>query len=268
MIDRRTVLAAGALPLAGCASRLLRPQGAEIRVATLNIWHNAGDWTARRPLLIEALRGADADAILLQEVLQDLDKGLPNQADMLAEALGGYSVRFMSTTPEGERKRFGNAVLSRSPVIDAATRRLEPLNDHRTALRVRVRRDGRPVDLVCTHLAWQADAGPVRARQIADLVGWLPRDGVPLIIGGDFNAPLTEASLQPLRARDLESALPPGAAATTLNPAKGHGARVIDHILFERDAFTVADARLFADQPTGGEYPSDHFGVVATLRLR
>lgn len=30
----------------------------------------------------------------------------------------------------------------------------------------------------------------------------------------------------------------------------------------------VTDARTIADQPVGGEYPSDHYGVAATLTLR
>ena len=54
----------------------------------------------------------------------------------------------------------------------------------------------------------------------------------------------------------------------TLNPAKGHPERVIDHIFVEQAAFTPGEARRFGDTPTNGEYPSDHFGVVATVRLR
>lgn len=268
-IDRRTLLmAAAALPLAGCASGLLAPGRRALRVATFNIWHDAGNWAARRPLLVAALRGADADVILLQEVLQDARKGLPNQAETLAAALGGYAVHFTSTAPEGAANRYGNAILTRLPVLETATRKLEPPSDSRTAIRVRVRAGGPPVDIVCTHLAWQPDAAPVRARQIADMVGWLPADGTPLIVGGDFNALLTEDSLRPLRDRGLDSALPPGAAATTLNPARKHAPRVIDHIFYGRSAFAAADARVFGDRPTGDEYPSDHFGVAATLTLR
>ena len=269
MLDRRTLLSAvAALPLAACISGRAAPSKRVLRVATFNIWHDMGDWAARLPLLVEALRAADADVIALQEVLEDAKKELPNQAETLARALGGYSVHFTSTDPAGAPRRYGNAILTRLPVLAEASRKLEPLDDYRTALRLRVRAHGRPVDVANTHLAWQDDAGPVRARQVADLLSWLPAPGVPLIVMGDFNAPLTDTGLAALTSPRFESALPLNAAATTLNPAKKHPNRVIDHIFVERKGFAVSDARVIGDQPTNGEYPSDHFGVVASLSLR
>jgi endonuclease/exonuclease/phosphatase family metal-dependent hydrolase len=269
MFTRRAVLSAAiTLPLAACAGGVRSSRARELRVATLNIWHDMGDWGARRPLLIQALRDTDSDVIALQEVLQDEAKGLPNQAETLAAALGGYSVHFVSTDPEGAPRRYGNAILARFPVLAQDSRKLQPLDDYRTALRVRVQVDDRPVDIVNTHLAWQPDAGPVRARQVADLLSWLPQDGVPLVVTGDFNAPLDDPGLASLASARFQTALPRDAAPTTLNPAKGHAPRVIDHIFAERRWFTITDAGVIADRPTNGEFPSDHFGVAATLRLR
>ena len=157
MLTRRAVLTgAAALPLSACVSGRARPARAELRLVTFNIWHDR-DWATRRPLLIQALRSVDADIIALQEVLQDAAKGLPNQAATIAEALGGYSVHFTSTTPEGKPRRYGNAILTRLPVLEEASKKLDPLSDHRTALRVRVRAGLRAVDVVVTHLAWKAD---------------------------------------------------------------------------------------------------------------
>jgi endonuclease/exonuclease/phosphatase family metal-dependent hydrolase len=267
MLDRRTLLlGAVALPLAACATGAVSERPA-IRVVTFNIWHDAGNWAARLPLLLQALREADADVIALQEVLEDANKGLPNQADTIARALGGYSVHFVAVEPPGSPKRYGNAILTRLPVIAEASKKLEPLNDYRTALRVRVTAHGRPVDMVATHLAWQPEAGAVRAQQVADLMAWLPTDGVPLVVMGDFNAPLSDSGLAALTSARFESALPPGATDTTLNPFRGHKERVIDHIFAERRWFTAADARRIGDRPQGEEYPSDHFGVAATLRF-
>ena len=269
VIARRTLLAAAAaLPLAGCATPAGRTRPS-IRMVTFNIWHDAGDWPTRLRLIADVLRAADADVIALQEVLQDSRKNLPNQAETIAAALGGgYSVHFMSTSPEGAASRYGNAILSRLPITEVDTIKLQPLNDYRTAIRVRVGASGRPVDIVNTHLAFQAEAGAVRAQQIRGLLDWLPEDGTPLILAGDFNAPVDEASLAPLAQRGLAPALPPGAAETTLVTSRGHSARVIDHIFVDRDAFIVRDARVIADQPVDGEYPSDHFGLAATLTLR
>lgn len=267
MLDRRSLLAgAAALPLSACMRGALAKRST-LRFLTFNIWHDAGNWPARQPLLVNALREANADVIALQEVLEDARKNLPNQADTLARALGGYSVHFTSTTPEGEPRRYGNAILSRLPVLEEASKKLEPLNDHRTAVRVRVNAAGQPIDVVNTHLAWKADQGPVRAVQVADLMSWLPQDGVPLVLMGDFNAELTDSGLGLLNEPRFEVGRLPASVSTTLNTAKGHAARVIDHIFFERRRFTVADARRIGDQSQNGEYPSDHFGVAATLHL-
>ena len=269
-VGRRAVLAGmAALPLAGCARGLTGGASSGLKVATFNIWHDAGgQWPRRLELLTAALRAADADVVALQEVLEDSHKGLPNQARTLATALGYAQVHFVAVEPEGAPKRYGNAILTRLPVIEVARRKLEPLDDYRTAIRVRVRTEVGPVDLVGTHLAWKPEQGPVRAEQLADLLAWLPRDGTPLIVMGDFNAPLDDPGLAGMAGPRFESALPPGAVETTLNPARGHEPRVIDHIFVEREHFAVAGAEVIGDEPVAGEYPSDHFGVAARIVRR
>lgn len=274
MTTRRTLMLA-ALPLglamAGCAT-VSPPRPAPLTLVTFNIWHNQGDWAARQPLLIQSLIDADADIIALEEVLEDANVGLPNQARTLADALSArgrpYSMHFVSTDPEGAPRRYGNAILTRLPVLAHDSRKLQPLDDYRTALRVRVEALGRPTDIVVTHLAWQEDAGAIRARQVADLLSWLPQDGTPLIVMGDFNAPLSDTGLSTLTGVRFFSALPRDAVPTTLNPAKGHPNRVIDHVFAETEFFAPGTASLIGNMPTGGEYPSDHFGVRTTLRRR
>ncbi len=270
MLSRRSLLlAAASAPLAACVKSIHPTSPASgLSVATFNIWHDAGNWSQRLPLLVKALGQASPDVIALQEVLEDAGKGLPNQADTLARALGGYSVRFTSTNPEGAPRRYGNAILTRLPIIEDSSVMLEPKNDYRTALRVRVDLGGHPVDIVCTHLAWQANAGAVRARQVRHLLSWLPADGVPLVLMGDFNATLDDPGLATLRSARFTSALPPGTAVTTLNTARQHAPRVIDHIFVETGHFAVESAWVIGDQQVGGEYPSDHFGVAAQLLAR
>ena len=269
MIDRRILLAGlAAAPLAGCASMPAADAGTELKLVTFNIWHNQGDWAARLPRLVAVIGAEAPDVIGLQEVLEDAAVGLPNQAQTIADALGGYSVHFVSTDPEGAPRRYGNAILSRLPVIDFDSRKLQPLDDYRTALRVRVAVGGQAVDVVNTHLAWQADAAPVRARQLADLVSMLAQDGPPVIVMGDFNAVQEDAGLAALTGPRFFSALPRGATGTTLNPAKGHPDRVIDHIFAESAGFTRVRAAVIGSEPMAGEYPSDHFGVAATVSVR
>ncbi|HSX55475.1 MAG TPA: endonuclease/exonuclease/phosphatase family protein [Sphingomonas sp.] len=266
-MHRRSLLAAAAaLPVAACAPRATAPRK-PLRAVTFNIWHDAGNWPLRLKLITDVLRAADADVIALQEVLQDSKKNLPNQAETIAAALGGYSVHFTSTAPLDAANRYGNAILTRLPVLATDTIKLEPLADSRTAIRVRVDHGGRPVDVVNTHLAWQPDQGSMRAQQIRGLLDWLPRDEVPLVLMGDFNAPLDEAPLAQIAVRGLDPALRPGATDTTLVVSRGHKPRVIDHIFADPRAFAVSDARRIADA-VAGEFPSDHYGVAATLTPR
>ena len=272
MINRRTLMTGlAAMPLIASASACAAvPFGGrrELKLVCFNIWHNQGDWPARLPLLVEAIQAQTPDVIGLQEVLEDAAVGLPNQARTVADALGGYEMHFVSTDPEGAPRRYGNAILSRLPVLAHESRILEPLTDYRTAIRARVSVGGQAVDVVNTHLAWQPDQAPVRAQQIADLMAWLPDDGTPLIVMGDFNAVQEDAGLAALTGGRFFSALPRGAAATTLNPARGHAPRVIDHIFAETAHFEPRGAAVIGDTPVRGEYPSDHFGVAARLGLR
>lgn len=272
MIDRRILLAGlAAAPMAACATSPVTPTtpgGTELKLVSFNIWHNQGDWAARLPLLVAAIRAEDPDVIGLQEVLEDAAVDLPNQAQTLADALGGYSVHFVSTDPDGAPRRYGNALLSRLPVTGFDSRKLHPLDDYRTAIRIRVSLAGRTVDVINTHLAWQADVAAVRARQIADLVSMLPQDGTPLIVMGDFNALQEDAGLTALTGPRFFSALPRGSAETTLNPARGHPDRVIDHIFAETAGFALVRASVIGSDPVNGEYPSDHFGLAATVSVR
>jgi endonuclease/exonuclease/phosphatase family metal-dependent hydrolase len=263
---RRAVLAGLAALPAACATA--RPgAAATLKVATLNIWHDQHDWPARLPLVVDALRRVDADVVGLQEVLQDAAKGLPNQAATLAEALG-YRMVFVSTDAEGAPRRYGNAILSRLPIVAEDWKTLEPLDDYRTAVRVRLTAGRTPIEVVNTHLHHTAEGAPIRARQVADLLAWIGQGASPLVVMGDFNAGLEDPGLGAFTGGRFVSALPRFAARTTLNPAHGHAERVIDHIFAEATAFEPVSASVFAAEPVHGVWPSDHFGVAATLVLR
>ena len=74
-----------------------------LRVATWNLWWHFGPWQARQPAIVETMRAVDADVWCLQEVFGGRDA--PDQADALAEALGGYHVAHASRFDLG---RFGS----------------------------------------------------------------------------------------------------------------------------------------------------------------
>lgn len=272
MFDRRQLLLGlSALPVAACGTIPSGAKGPTLSLATFNIWHDRGDWPARLPLVLDTLRAADADVIGLQEVLEDAATGLPNQATTIAQALG-YRHVFVSTDAEGLPRRYGNAILTRLPVLDQDWKKLEPLDDFRTALRVRVRVGNRPIDIVDTHLHHTPEGGAIRERQIADLFAWLGQSDTPLIVMGDLNAALTNPEMTlfqaPRFASLLPSVHPDRATATTLNTALGHRHDQIDHILVETAHFAPLTATISGNIMVGETWPSDHFAVSGTVTLK
>ena len=269
-------LASGAL-LPGCASQGAPSGGrggrdGSFSVVTLNIYHDRADWPARLPLIVAGLRALRPDVVALQEVLQD--EGLPNQAQSIAEALGHRS-HFFSADPPAQARRYGNAILSSRPMSARGGRRLEPLADARTVASARIEIDGRPLDILATHLHHEPGGGELRARQLRGVLAHAASlGGAPKILLGDFNAGMDSTELQPLLAHYVDAYASTRADAdaqpanTTLNPAFFDTGRRIDHVLVERDRFEVVDAGIVLDRPgADGTWPSDHFGMHARLRL-
>ncbi|MFT4955668.1 MAG: endonuclease/exonuclease/phosphatase family metal-dependent hydrolase [Brevundimonas sp.] len=270
MPNRRRLLGlAAAMALAACATTPAQ-RSTELTVVTFNIWHDMGDWPARRPLVIEALRATNADVIALQEVLQD--EGLPNQAEDIARALGGYSVHFVSVDPPEQARRYGNAILTRLPVLETGDLRLRPLEDSRTLATARISVGGRPVVIAATHLHHTPEGGAMRASQISDALGAVDTGtDAPVILLGDFNAAADAAEFSPVRQAFVDAlgtANPPAAARSTLVTDHGHRSERIDHIFVETDRFDILSAGLAADRAVSGIWPSDHVAVVTRLRLR
>ena len=270
---------AGLWLLAGCAmsgSTAAPPQQRELRMATFNLYHDKADWPARRPLVIEQLRELDADVVALQEVIQK--PGVRNQAEDLGEALG-YRVYFVSIDPPGRNQRYGNALLTRLPVLARDWKALQPSSDSRSAGLVRVEFHGQPMNAYFTHLHYRdtPEGAAIRERQVEDLLGFIDatRGDAPSIVMGDLNATSDSAELARLDGRFDSSfdVLHPGAnddaRHTTLNPRFfPDDQRRIDHIHVERGTFTVVSSRVALDRPgPDGTLPSDHFGLFSVLRL-
>lgn len=277
---RHTILAALCaalvLPALACARLQRSPQPeATMLVATLNIWHDAQDWPARRELIIEGLRELDADIIGMQEILQK--PGLRNQAEDIAEAIG-YAVHFTSVDPPERPQRYGNAILARHPIIESNQRKLRPLDDYRNAAHARIAVGGLEVDVYNTHLHHTRNGGAIRAEQIADMLDFIEstRGGGPVLLLGDFNAAADWPELAPVHAQFIDTfALfvedPLDGRHTTLNTALGLSARRIDFVFVERESAPVlapaASWRFLDEQSPEGVWPSDHFGVATRFAV-
>ena len=248
-------------------------ESAAISVVTLNIWHDRDNWPARMDYIVRELRRLDPDVIGLQEVIQR--DTLPNQAATIARALG-YDFHFTSVDPEDRPQRYGNAILTKHTIVGRHWKPLLPLNDYRTVAHARIAIGSREVDVYDTHLHHTAEGGAIRREQIEDLLGFIrsTRGTGPVIVMGDFNAAPEAQEMQLMDAEyaDAYASVHPDAAArarTTLNPELGHTARRIDHIYFERGRFEPVSAEIILDhRDAAGVWASDHFGVIARLRIR
>ena len=267
----RRLLLAAAPALVTLALLAGRASAADFTAATLNIWHDQGDWPARRAVILDTLRVLSPDVLFLQEVLEK--EGLPNQAQQLADSLG-WGFVFASVDPPGAAKRYGNAILTRHRIVATHEIMLPPLDDYRVAAHARLEAGGRTVDAYVTHLHHTAEGAHIRAEQVRGLLAFVDstRGEGELVIGGDFNAGADKAELAPLLARyhDCYAKHHPEAAGgtvTTLNPAMGHAPSRIDHLFVEPGGPRPVAAGIFLAAPSpSGVWASDHFGVWARLR--
>lgn len=279
MLLRGVIVAILLAALAGCASVAfagmtgeVRREPATVSVVTLNLWHDRSDWPRRRAIIVDELRRLQPDAILLQEVLQDA--ALPNQAQSLAQQLG-YHWHFVSVDAPERARRYGNAILTREAMTRRGARALQPADDYRIAGWARTTVRGYAVDLYVTHLNFTDASGATRERQVRDLMDFVAatHGKGAVVIGGDFNAPASNAEMAPLReafvdayaaahdATDVETA-----AHATLNARFNPPAR-IDRIYASGRGLCRPLARRLFDRPDeDGTWASDHFGVWARLQ--
>jgi endonuclease/exonuclease/phosphatase family metal-dependent hydrolase len=264
-----------AVALAGCARKPQPPvaqgDGQGFSVLTYNIWHDQRDWPARKAMMLAEIRELNPDIIGLQEVLQR--ETLPNQAETLARELG-YEYTFSTTDPPDRAHRYGNAILSRHPVLATDMRLLNPRDDYRTAAHMRVNINGLVVDVYNTHLHHTRDGGAIRREQIEDLLDFVEstREGTDVILMGDFNANPDWPELQLVTADYIDTFAmfvddPLSEDHATLNWHIGHSKRRIDYVFQHRasmDSFRPVNSRIVLTEPdeTGEVWASDHFGVM------
>lgn len=171
-----------------------------LRVATLNIWNKSGPWPERLALIRRELSALQPDIVGLEEVLRLVpDGGEPgpgtDQASEIAEGLG-YEIAFGRASDYGGGLAFGNALLSRFPILEQAVDPLPDLDsgETRSLLSARVETPAGVLPVFVTHLNWKLHHGRVRIRQVRYIVERIferaPVDEscLPPVLMGDFNA--------------------------------------------------------------------------------
>jgi endonuclease/exonuclease/phosphatase family metal-dependent hydrolase len=176
-----------------------------VRLVTFNIHHGVGDDGRHDlPRLAQVLAATDADVLCLQEVdrhfgprSEDVDQAL-----LLARALDmqlawGPAI----DEPRGAgrpRAEYGNALLSRLPILVSDVHRLPGRGEQRSALRTMVELDGAALWVTVTHLS---RSGGDRAAQLTAVAGLHTGPMETGIVVGDFNSPPDAPELAALRER-------------------------------------------------------------------
>lgn len=173
-----------------------------LRVATLNIWNKSGPWPRRLELIREGIRKVSPDVLGLQEVLRLVTNDaefVPTSATCQATEIAadlGYHIAYAPASSYGGGLLFGNAVLSRFPILETRTLPLPHLDsgEHRSLLYALLKSPFGELPFFVTHLNWKFHHGYVRlaqVRHIAEQVKELApiSDGqLPPVLVGDFNA--------------------------------------------------------------------------------
>ncbi len=265
-----------------------------LRVVTLNIWNNQGPWPERLRLIRRELEALAPHLIALQEVLHLDGGGNQDQAQAIADGLG-YHCAFASAWHIGGGLQFGNALLARWPIVEAQNFILpvEPDDETRGLLYALVDAPCGRVPVFVTHLSWQLHRSDVRQQQVAMIATKVrelaPTDkdgGFPPIIMGDFNAEPDSDEIRYLRGynarlgrsvyfADCFAAAGDGSPGYTYareNPfaLRAHEpSRRLDYIFVrgpdDRYRGEPLSARVCFDEQVDGVFPSDHFGVVASI---
>lgn len=264
-----------------------------MRVLTWNLWWSFGPWQDRQAAIRAVLATQSADVLFLQETIP-----AHHQAAQLADYLGLHVVE-TGRDPEGSGGRasgMANAILSRWPIseftqIALPARPSEPAV--RTALACVVDTPWGPWPMVTTHLDHRFDSSDQRLRQV-DVVADAVRDllertdsDLPAIVGGDFNAVPDSDEIRRMTGRsevrhrnlvfndvwELRGE-GPGHTWSSSNPHLRDANwpnRRIDYLFVTwprpKPAGHPTRVWLAGEDPVDGVVASDHFAVVADVRV-
>lgn len=230
--------------------------GKTLTLVTYNIRGCRDDEGIADPLAIaDEIKMTGADIVALQEV----DNGLPrsdfaDQAKMIAEKLEmnyvfAPSINFLVGT-------YGNALLSRYPIISSASVGLPYNLEPRSLLEVQVEVYGKPLRVFTTHLGLKKSE---RIKQFQFLYNYLQDyTGQPAIFMGDFNTRAEDPLFTSMRTLFQDPLFKRKQRLLTISGKKTYG--MIDHILLSPHFKFV-----YAYAPAFGR--SDHFPVAMQVQL-
>ncbi len=234
------------------------PTNRSLRVIDYNL-HNGFNTAGRLDMesLAKIIEESGADVVGLQEISRGwLIWGSLDMLTWLSQRLGMPYV----TGPTGDAQ-WGNAILSRYPILRAETFPLPPetLDLRRGYIMTEIQIGAGSVSVIDTHFTHRSDHDEIRTMQAGNLLSaW---NGAPTsIIVGDLNADPDSEAMQLLSDAGLvnvaaEIGTPPIRTSPADNPR-----RQIDYI------WTSPDLG-FSDLEIVNSTASDHLPVIATITL-
>ncbi|MFZ5895618.1 MAG: endonuclease/exonuclease/phosphatase family protein [Myxococcota bacterium] len=174
-----------------------------LRIATLNIWNKSGPWIDRLVLIRREIERLQPAVLGLQEVLRFAADGrerfVATPATCQATEIGegwDYQVAYAEASDYGGGLMFGNALLSRFPILTAQSFILPGLEtgESRSLLYTLLETPYGNLPVFVTHLNWKLHHGSVRLQQvrfIAERIAALVpirASFLPPVLMGDFNA--------------------------------------------------------------------------------
>ncbi|WP_309120622.1 endonuclease/exonuclease/phosphatase family protein [Paenibacillus sp.] len=263
----------------------------EFNVMSFNLrYNNAGDganaWPRRVEKVVRTIRRYDPLLIGTQEglidMLTDLDERLPEFGRLGMGRLGGAEGEFNAIFYKKSELvvvDFGQFWLSDAPEVPASVGWDADLPRICTRGRFRHRATGRELYFFNTHLDHRGREARIRgSRLVGRRIDEARAEAeLPLILTGDFNCHPSHEPVRYLRGEaeermatrlaDAYGALPDGRAGLTAHDFRGGAeGEPIDYI-FVTEECDVKSVEVVRDV-VGGGYPSDHYPIVASLRIR
>lgn len=257
------------------------------RAATINVWSRFGPWEERIPALRAELAKLDADVIGMQEVLR-----LPDWDHAAILAPAGYHVVWGKAS-DNHGFPVGNAILSKWPVLAQQVFALPTgrTDSERCLVYALIDTPFGKLPFFCTHLNWRLNHSHERQKQVAFIARKIEElapegTGFPPVLVGDFNAPPDADEIRFLKGlhcigdqsvyfADSFELAGDGTAGATFAKSNPHAEplrepdRRIDYVFVrgpdDAQRGEPTACQLCFDRPYNGMFPSDHYGVVATI---
>jgi endonuclease/exonuclease/phosphatase family metal-dependent hydrolase len=234
-----------------------------LRVATYNVHAciaRDGKGVAR---IAEVLAAMECDVVALQEIdVGRLRTGAFHQAEEIARRLG-FATAFGAAWDRGASGSYGNAVISRFPIVESRARALPESKglrcEPRTVVEARVATPAGAVDVWCTHLGVRRHERELQGRALVETVAARAGDE-PLVVLGDLNTGADGSLVRALRAH-LADARRDLSRRTATYPARWP-ILALDHI-FVGAPLTVRESQTFRGSVAATA--SDHLPFMAVV---